>query len=142
MISTRVDHISKRRKIKEFYSDFSINMDVDKNTKSLIRLINAEAVKESIKNLVLTDLGERFYHLDVGSIVRRSLFNQVDDITSHQLKETIEATIANYEPRAQNVVVVVKAMPQLNAYTVTVAFTIINIPTQVFHITEVLNRIR
>lgn len=142
MISTRAEHISKRRKIKEFYADFGINMDIDKNTGSLILHTNAESVKESIKNLVLTNNGERFYHPEIGSVIRSSLFGMVDDLTSNRIKDTIVITIQNFEPRAQTVQVDVMPMPEQDAYVVNISFTIINIPQEVFHITDVINRIR
>ena len=142
MISTRADHISKRRKIKEFYADFNINMDFDKNTGSLIRLTNANAIKESIKNLVLTEVGERFYHPEVGSIIHSSLFGVVDELTSNRIKDTITMTIQTIEPRAQTVNVTVHPMPKENAYVVNISFTVINIPNEVFHITDIINRVR
>ena len=59
------------------------------------------AVINSIKNLVLTNHYERPFQPDIGSNIRRLLFENMDTITASSIETEIEQTILNYEPRAR-----------------------------------------
>jgi phage baseplate assembly protein W len=152
MISLRSSRITSKSKQREFYSDFTMDLDLNPITGSLQRLTNEEAVKASIVNLVMTQTGERFYHPNVGSDVKRSLFNPFDEMTAAKIQSSISATIDRYEPRAQNVHVQVvpngdtsQTSPRTienNYYIVTISFTLINIPNVVQLVDLVLQRVR
>lgn len=125
---SRASQLTRNVKQKVVYRDFNMNLNASPITGDLIMLVNADAVKQSIRNLVLTYPGERFYQPLVGSIVSRNLFDFVDQYNTDQLKDTIFSTIANYEPRAQNVTVTVTGRPQDNAYDVDISFSIVSLP--------------
>jgi phage baseplate assembly protein W len=125
----------------EFYSDFLINLDKSFLSGSLSRVTNEDSVKQSIRNLVLTNSGERFYDLLIGSKVNALLFDPMDHITENLLKDAIEETIGNYEPRARNVDVRVSGNEDTNTYSVTVVFYTINIAEQL-QLDLVLKRVR
>jgi phage baseplate assembly protein W len=111
-------------------------------TGALEFLINDEAVKQSIENLVLTQRGERFYHLDVGSDVQKSLFDPIDNITIVNIQTSITNTIKKYEPRAQNVQVSLEVTNDNNGYVATIVFSMINIPGNVQSMQLNIPRIR
>jgi len=67
----------------------------------LIAIKNVNAITRSIRNIVLTTPGEKFFDPDFGSNVSRLLFENVDDITASQIQEEIEFSINNYEPRVK-----------------------------------------
>ena len=67
----------------------------------LIGLKNADAIARSVRNIVMTYPGEKFFQPDFGSRVSRLLFENVDDITASQIQEEIEFSINNYEPRVK-----------------------------------------
>jgi phage baseplate assembly protein W len=153
MISLRSSRITSKSKQREFYSDFTMDFDLNPITGSLTRLTNEESVKASIVNLVMTQRGERFYHPNIGSEVKRSLFNPFDELTAAAIQESITATIGRYEPRAQNVHV--QVIPnggdasQTTAFTIennyyicTISFTLINIPNVTQSIDLILQRVR
>lgn len=142
MVSLRSRRITGKAKQKIFYSDFSRNFDLNPITGALERLINDEAVKQSIQNLCLTQRGERFYHLDVGSEIRRSLFNPLDDITMSTITTSLETTIKNYESRAQNVKINILQTSDFNGYIVNIDFTMVNIPTQLQNMQIQIPRVR
>lgn len=88
--------------------------------------VNEEAVKQSIKNILLTNRGERLFNPTFGSDLRSILFENFSPQTESQLKEYIEMSVNNYEPRAALIDVVVQAIPDLNAYSATIVFSVIN----------------
>lgn len=137
-MSNRVDKITAQSRQKIYFSDFTNNFDLNPITGNLMILTNTESVKQSIKNLVLTINGERFYHPEIGSAINASNFNLVDDLTTNKIKSTIENTLKNFEPRAQSVQVNVTADPINNLYKVNVQFTTVNFPNQVFNAPVIL----
>jgi phage baseplate assembly protein W len=124
------------------YQDFTQNLDVLPITGELLILKNAQAVAQSIKNLVLTILGERYYAPLVGSTVNKSLFDFVDDFTMDQIRDSISYTIQNYEPRAQNVNIMVTGIPTQNQVQVDIYFTIVVSPGQTFSVPTMVLPVR
>jgi phage baseplate assembly protein W len=124
-----------------YYSDFTNNLDRNPITNYLSKYANENAVKSSIRNLVLTGNGERFYNSLIGSKISTLLFDPIDDVTALTLKNTIRETIDNYEPRANLLEINVTPDEDNNAYYVSIVFGIINIP-EVFNLDLILNRVR
>jgi phage baseplate assembly protein W len=111
-----------------------IKKDVNKHTGEI-------AVINSVKNLVLTNHYERPFQPDLGSNVRRLLFENVDPIVAAQLEREISETITNFEPRVQVSRVVAIPSPDENSYKVELEFFVINLPNPVT-ISFFLERIR
>lgn len=126
----------------EYNSDFLNNFDRNPVTGFLARVTNEDSVKQSIKNLLLTNKGERFYDPHVGSHLQSLLFEQIDHVTEHQIKNTIQDTIQTHEPRAVLHDVRITGDSNINAYFVTVVFSVINIPEQQFNFDLILRRVR
>jgi phage baseplate assembly protein W len=82
------------------YSDLDLNFAIHPVKKDINRHTNETAVVNSIKNLILTNHYEKPFQPEIGSNVRRLLFENMDTITATTLKQEIEQTIKNYEPRA------------------------------------------
>ena len=78
-----------------------MSFQVNPLTDDLIAIKNQTAISRSIRNLVLTAPGERFFNNELGSRVNELLFETVDDITAASIKSEIENTIQNYEPRVR-----------------------------------------
>lgn len=114
---------AKREIYSDFYKDFTQNpVSLD-----LARKTNVEAVKESIKNLVLTDQGERLFQPTLGSKVRALLFENLTPDLIISIRELIKDTIKNYEPRADLIGVDVTSSIDSNDIQITIVFTVINI---------------
>lgn len=139
---SRADTFTIVSKTPEYYSDFLSNFDTNPVTGLLARVTNEEAVKQSIKFLILTRLTERFYDPHKGSKVNAVLFDPIDAITENQLRTSITTCIDQFEPRANLLNVVVNGHPERNAYFVEIWFTIINIPNKTFNVNVVLKRVR
>jgi phage baseplate assembly protein W len=118
--------LTPRTKGKVFFSDFMSDLEQVPGRADVARVINENAVKQSIKNLLLTDRGERLMQPDIGCDIRGSLFENIDANTVLILKENIKTTIKTYEPRCICKKVVVQANIDQNIIRVTVLFTVIN----------------
>ena len=118
--------LTPRTKGKVFFSDFMSDLEQVPGRADVARVINENAVKQSIKNLLMTDRGERLMQPDIGCDIRGSLFENIDANTVLILKENIKSTIRTYEPRCIVKNVVVQANIDQNIIRVTVLFTVIN----------------
>ena len=127
---------------KIYYSDFKTNFDLNPLTGFLELITNEQAVISSIRNLVLTNKGERHFQPEVGSNIQNGLFEMIDEVQSETLRISILNTIRNYEPRAINPSVEVTPDIQNEAYMININFQLINIPNQVFSAPIILKRIR
>jgi phage baseplate assembly protein W len=112
-------------RISRSFRDISLSFDPHPVTKDVPALINERAIMRSIRNLVQTIPTERFFNLEIGSDIRRSLFEFVDFGTASIIKDQILNTISNFEPRVNNVQVEVNPNPDRNEFEVTVVFNII-----------------
>ena len=121
-------------RISRSFKDISLSFNAHPITKDLTILKNENAIKRSVRNLVETIPRERYFNSILGSDITNSLFDFVDFGTASVIQNQIEITLANFEPRVENVVVEVQPRPDLNEFQVTVIFDIIGqeFPTQDF----------
>ena len=113
-----------------------------KTNKDLNKVTDIEAVKRSIRNLILHNTFEKPFHPEIGGNVRGLLFENMTPMTSAVIARKIEDTINNFEPRAR--LVGVKAQPDrdLNGYVVSVYFYVANAPTELVELDTFLERLR
>lgn len=133
--------LTPRTRSAEFFSDFTRNLDQVPGRGDVSRVINENAVRESIKNLILTDRGERLMQPTIGCDIRGSLFENVDANTMLILQENIKTTIKTYEPRCNLRDVEVFGNTDNNDLQVTIVFSVIN-TTTTSSLTIDLNRVR
>ena len=124
------------------YKDLALSFEKNDNTKDVIVKKDIEAVKQSVRNLILTNHYERPFHPEIGSGITSLLFEPLDPITANSMSRVIGEVITNFEPRAQ--VVSVDARPNLdtNSYEVTINFRVINVPGELVSLTTMLERSR
>lgn len=123
------------------YSDIDSAFNIHPNTRDVSLLINEDAVKTSIRNILLTRKGERVFNTLYGSDLQSILFENISPQTELTLKKYIETSITNFEPRAKLIEVIVTGMPDENGYVVTIIFGVIN-KTEPIKLELLLNRIR
>ena len=113
-----------------------------KTNKDLNKVTDIEAVKRSVRNLILHNTFEKPFHTEIGGNVRGLLFENMTPMTSAVIARKIEDTINNFEPRAR--LVGVKAQPDrdLNGYVVSVFFYVANAPTELVELDTFLERLR
>jgi len=109
------------------FKDVSMSFKVSPLTYDLIANKNETAIARSIRNLILTTPGERPFNPELGSQVSQLLFEPIDDITTQALKEQIENTVNNFEPRVRLRQVVVKPNYDADEYDISIRYDIVGI---------------
>ena len=114
-------------RISRGFKDLSMSFQVNPITSDLIATKNEVAIARSVRNLVLTRPGEKFFNPNLGSRVYETLFDNMDEVSASIVEDDIRDTIDNYEPRVK--LVSVKATPdyQGNAFDVVITYNIIGI---------------
>lgn len=125
---------------KTLYSDFHMDLFQNPVSLDLARNTNEEAVKQSIRNLLLTDRGERPFQPNLGSNLRSLLFENLMPDTILVAKEMVKETIENYEPRASLLGVDIIARDD-HTISVVIVFNVINSEDDITLVTT-LTRVR
>ena len=112
-------------RISRSFKDISLSFQPHPVTGDLPVLKNERAINASIKNIVQTIPGEKFFNSFFGSEVRSQLFEQFDVTTTLVLEQQITDSVNRYEPRVNNLKVEVSARPDRNELGVTVTYTIV-----------------
>jgi phage baseplate assembly protein W len=108
------------------FRDLDLNFNIHPIRKDVTKHLNEYAVVNSVKNLILTNHYERPFRPNVGSNIRRLLFEPVDAIMSAQLEREIRETVTNFEPRVQINTVTASPVPDENGYKIYLEFFVIN----------------
>jgi phage baseplate assembly protein W len=129
-----------RRKV-EIYSDFHKDLTQSPVNFDLARKIDEESIKESLRNLILTDRGERLFQPDIGSDIRKLLFENITAATVETIKDLVRTTIRNYEPRINLIGVDVLTSIDSLQIDIVITFNIIN-RIEPIEFTVTLDRVR
>ena len=124
------------------YTDLDLFFNKKATSKDISKVNDIQAVKRSVRNLILTNHYEKPFHPEIGSGVRGVLFELMTPITAHVLTQQIELVIENFEPRAK--LISVRAQPNLdrNEYECTIEFYVAIAPTELVDLTVFLERLR
>ena len=124
------------------YRDLDLFFSRKQGSDDVNKVTDIEAVKRSVRNLVLTNFYEKPFHPEIGSGVRDMLFENMSPITAVVLARKVEDVIENFEPRAR--LIGVRALPNLdrNEYEVTIEFFVVNTPTELIDMTIFLEVLR
>lgn len=124
------------------YSDLDLTFTAKPNGE-IYKKVDAAAVKQAIKNLILTNYYEKPFEPYFGTNIREMLFELADDLTSLDIKRSIKSAIETYEPRAivQDVIVDFKDIDSTNAIGVSIIFQVIN-SNQIVQFNTTLVRLR
>jgi len=123
------------------FSDLDLNFGMHPVTRDVVLKYDDQAIKASVRNLVLTQNYERPFHSEIGSQIRGLLFENATPMLNIMLKRAITDTIVNFEPRVKLNDVVVTVSPDNNEVYVSIYFTIIN-TTRPLQVDLILTRTR
>ena len=126
----------------QIYKDLDLFFGKKSATKDISKVNGIQAIKRSVRNLILTNIYEKPFHPEIGSGIRGLLFEPLSPITAFVLSQKVEDVIENFEPRAR--LVGVRANPDLdrNSYEISVEFYVQNAPTELVDTTVLLERLR
>ena len=112
-------------RVSRGFKDISMSFEVNPINADIIGVKNDTAIARSIRNLVLTTPGERFFNESLGSEVSEVLFDNIDDISGAVIRDEIEQTIIRFEPRVKLEDVKVKGDFDNHQFDVTITYDII-----------------
>lgn len=140
MAVTRADTLTSTIKKQEYFSDFLNSFAVSPVGGELGKVVNERSVTQSIKNLIMTSLGERLFQPTVGSNIYNSLFEFNDNLTNASIEFNIANTLKYNEPRCNLISVNVSSTDDYSLQ-VTITYALINNPEPIT-INFMLQRVR
>ena len=120
------------QRVSRGFKDISMSFESNPLTDDLIALKNENAIARSIKNIVFTLPGEKFFDPEFGSDISAALFENIDDISGGMIEDQLRQSINNYEPRVNLQEVLTSPNYDNNAFDVTIRYEIIgaDVPPQ------------
>ena len=119
-------------RVSQGFKDISMTFQVNPLNSDLIGLKNENAIARSVRNIVFTLPGEKFFDEDFGSRISASLFENIDDISAAEIVDEIKQSLINYEPRVN--LLDVQAFPNFdnNQFDVRIIYEIVgaDVPAQ------------
>lgn len=131
-MAERIDKITGRDKAQgkqPAYSDIYTNFNRHPETGALVRLVDEASVKRSLRNLIMTNRGERMFQPNLGTDLYKLLFDNITPMTEDLIKTYITDAVNDYEPRVRLIDVRVVGNELTNSYDVSIVFEIINSTT-------------
>ena len=116
-----------QQRVSQSFKDISMSFETNPLNEDLIALKNSSAIARSIRNIVFTQPGEKFFNPEFGSRVSESLFEVVDEVSTIAIRDEIRSSIINYEPRVNLLDVLVNPNPDDNEMNVTIKYEIVGI---------------
>ena len=110
------------------FKDINLSFKRHPVTNDLVVIKNEDAIKKSVKNIIFTILGEKPFEPDFGSVMNESLFDLSTSLSEIRISDEITSSLNNYEPRIDNIEVLVQLLPDTNEMNATVQYDIIGIP--------------
>ena len=121
-----------QQRVSQSFKDISMSFETNPLNDDLIALKNSSAIARSLRNIVFTQPGEKFFQPEFGSRVSQSLFETADALSAISIRDEIRSSIINYEPRVKLLDVNVNPNPGENEMNVTIEYEIVglDIPPQ------------
>jgi len=114
-------------RVKQEFKDISMSFGVNPLNDDVVALKNSSAIARSLRNIVFTQPGEKFFRPNFGSRISESLFENVDDASAAVIRDEIKNSIKNFEPRVKLLGVFVQPNPAFNEMNVAIEYEIIGI---------------
>ena len=129
-------------RVSQGFKDISMSFQANPLNQDLIVLKNETAIARSVRNIVFTVPGEKFFQENFGSRISESLFENIDEISALEIKDEITESINRFEPRVK--LISVDAIPDYagNAFNVLIVYEIIGIDTPAQQLEFVLQSTR
>lgn len=119
-------------RVSQGFKDVSMTFQKHPLTSDILALKNESAIARSVRNIVFTVPGEKFFDEDFGSRISQSLFENINDISANIIRNEIKSSLKLYEPRVNVREVDVKPNFDQNEFNVTIIYEVIgaDVPAQ------------
>lgn len=108
------------------YSDLDLDFIAHPSTGDVMKKTGNEAIKRSVRNLILTNFYDRPFRPFIGSNAQKILFDNANPLTAGFLKNAIKEVIDNFEPRVKLIQTDVVFDLENNGYAVRLLFVVLN----------------
>ena len=105
------------------YSDLDLDFIRKPGTGDISKKISEDAIKRSIRNLVLTNFYERPFRSFIGSNVQKLLFENMSSFTAQLIINAVKEVLDNFEPRCRVLDIACGVNFDNNGYDLTIRFT-------------------
>ena len=124
---------TSKKRVNRIYSDLDLDFTRNPVTGDVVKLIDVDAVKRSVKNLIQTNHYERPFHPEIGSDVRAMLFEPMTPLTALNLQRKVAEVLNNFEPRISLQQVLASPDIDRNSYALKIMFYVVgsNQPVEV-----------
>ena len=111
------------------FKDINLSFKRHPVTNDVVVIRDEDAIKRSVKNIILTILGEKPFEPNFGSVINESLFDLNTSLNEIRVADEISASLRNYEPRISDIDVTVTVAPDTNEMNCTVQYEIVGLST-------------
>ena len=132
---------NESKRSSRIYKDLNLDFQQNTATKDIQKMLDVEAVKRSVRNLINLNHYDKPFHPEIGSNLRAMLFELITPQMSHAIQKEIGLLIGNFEKRAKLVQVTTKPQFDRNAYAATISFYVQNVPDRII-VESFLERLR
>jgi phage baseplate assembly protein W len=108
------------------YSDLDLDFIAHPTTKDVVKKTGVDAIKRSVRNLILTNFYDRPFRSYIGSGAQKLLFENASPLVANFLRDAITEVLTNYEPRISVKAIQINFDPDNNGYNAVIAFSIVN----------------
>lgn len=120
-VTGKASQITARRYL---YSDLNLRFNLHPQKNDLVPFYDLDAIKNSVKNLILSGPNERLFHPELGCSIAALLFETSDVFTKISLRNEITRVLRDHEPRISGIVVEVFDHSDENALKINITFSI------------------
>ena len=116
-----------QQRVKRKFKDISMSFETNPLNDDLVSLSDTSAIARSLRNIVFTSPGEKFFNPDFGSRISESLFENVDEVSALAIEDEIRSSIINFEPRVNLLDTTVVPNPDDNEMNFTITYEIVGV---------------
>ena len=124
------------------YSDIDMNMGYHPLTKDLRKKTKEDSIKQSVRNLLLTSPGEKLFNPGWGGNLRGFLFEPITEMAVIEIKESVELSLKNYEPRIEVIDILVVPMLSKDGYDISLYYKLLETTTVINQTVSLTERVR
>lgn len=121
--------MAKAKQVRHF-TDLDLNFEINPQTKDVLKKVDNNAIKQSVRNLIDTKKWDFPFHPEIYSQVRSLLFENFSPITKISIERTLRSLLENYEPRISIISIDVEDNTDKNAIQINLRYRIINATTE------------
>ncbi len=140
--SVDAQQTNKSDRVNRIYTDLDLFFTRKQSTSDVNQLYDVQAIKRSVRNLVLLNTHEKPFHPEISGGVREMLFHPVTPVVAQVISRKVEEVVEIYEPRVELLNVTVTPKYTENAFDVNIEFLILNAPERSETVEILLERLR